>query len=391
MPVFKLDKDGLTINDLNDVYDFMVTSYKAIYGDDIVLDGDTPDGQVVAIYSKLNADAQASLLQLYNSFDPDNAIGVQLNKIIKLSALTRKPATKSTVTIDLTASTTVSLESNYTVVDELGQSWVIQLAQSILVGTTAVDFSAQEWGSVAANPNTITAQGTILTQITAVDNPLAAAIGIDEETDEQLRIRRNKSLEQPAYSTTGSLLAKLLETENVIDAIVYENKTKIDNPTLPLVANTLWCIVDGGLGTDIIETIAKEKTAGAGLKGSITGDYLESFLRADGSTRIHTHEVNYDVPTETDIYVKVDVTPKNIGDVIDTELIKDKIAEKLLNIAEFLTITELYSYIYQAGTTFIATNLTASLDDITYVADELEATAAEKLVITVANITVTEI
>ena len=389
MPALKLDQDGLTINDLNDVYDFLVVEYKKIYGEDIILTGDTPDGQVIAIYSKLNADAQASLLELYNSFDPDNAVGSQLNKIIKLSGLTRKAATKSTVTVDITATTAVSLDDDYSVVDTLGQSWVIQTAQEITAGTTAIDFSSNEWGSIAANAATITEQGTILTQITAVNNPLSATIGVDEETDEALRIRRERSLEKPAFSTTGSLLSALLNIENVVDAIVYENQTNVYDSALPLVAHSIWCIVDGGLSTDIIEAIAKEKTVGCGLKGSIEGDYTETFVRADGTSRVHIHPVAYDVPTSSNIYINVNVTPKVVGGTIDTALIKDKIAEKLLNIAEDLIITELYSYIYQAGSNFVATNLTASLDNITYVSDELAATAAERLIITTANITVT--
>ncbi len=389
MPDLNLDGNGLTINDLNDVYTYLTAQYKTIYGEDIVLTSDTPDGQVIAIYSKLNADAQAMLLELYNSFDPDSAVGVHLNKIIKLSALERDPATKSTVSVNLTATTTVALPAGYTVVDTLGQNWNIQTAATITAGVTSVIFEAETWGSIAANANTITAQGTILTEITTVDNPLAATVGVNEETDVELRQKRDRSLEKPAYSTTGSILARLLGTNNVLDAVVYENATAIQDTVRNIAPNTLWCVVEGGLESNIAESIAKEKTAGSGLKGSISTTYLENFTRSDATTRIQTHDVKYDIPTEKSIYIKLDVTCTTTGCTIDTDLIKQKLTGKTFTINEDLTITELYSYVYQAGSNFIATNLQASLDNITYVSNELEAGYDEKFLISTANITVT--
>lgn len=392
MSDLKLDRNGLTINDLNDVFTFLSNEYKKIYGEDIILDADTPDGQIIAIYSKLNADAQAALLQIYNSFDPDTAVGVELQKIIKLSGMVIGAATKSSVSVNITATTTVDLNEGYTVVDTLGQNWIILIPETILAGVTSVEFEAEEWGSVAANPNTVNEQGTILTQVTTVDNPLAASVGQDEETDVEVRQRRERSLESPAFSTVGSLLARLLNIDNVVDAIVYENDTDVQDVDRDIKPNTLWVIVEGGLDADIFEVQAKEKTAGAGWKGTETGTFIESFLRNDGTTRIHTHTVNFDRPTEIEIYLKLDVTLKVAGGSIDTDLIKEKLSEKLFNINEDLTITELYSYVYRAGDNFIATALQASLTLVGgYVSGKLEADFDEKFLITAAKITITEI
>ena len=60
------------------------------------------------------------------------------------------PATKSIVEVDITASTTVDLLTGYTVVDTLGQNWVIITPQTINAGVTAVEFAAAEWGSIQA-------------------------------------------------------------------------------------------------------------------------------------------------------------------------------------------------------------------------------------------------
>jgi len=387
----KLGRNGLTVDDLDDIFTYLSEQFKLIYGADIILDADTPDGQIIAIYSKLNADIQTALLQLYNSFDVDNAVGVELDKILKLSAIKKGAATKSTVSVNVTASTTVDLLEDYTLLDDLGQSWNIVTPETITAGVTAVEFEAADWGSIQALADTITTQGTILTQVTDVTNPLVASVGMDEETDVEAKQRRDRSLEKPAYSTVGSILARLLGLDNVIDVKVYENQTSSYDAPRDINAHTLWCIVEGGLAADIYEAQAKEKTAGAGWKGSVIGTYIEEFTRSDNTIREHTHDVKFDRPTESEIYLQLDVTPKIPGDTIDTDLIKEKLIEKLFFINEDLTITELYSYVYSAGNNFIATSLKASTDDITYVADELVADYDEKFLITTAKIAITEI
>jgi len=65
--------------------------------------------------------------------------------------------------------------------------------------------------------------------------------------------------------------------------------------------------------------------------------------------------------------------------------------KRLYEINENAIVTDLYAYVYQGGTNFIATNLQLSKDNITYETDVLEAGLAEKFKITEANITITVI
>jgi len=58
--------DGLTIQTFDEIYAELVAGYQAIYGTDINLDPDSPDGQRVGIEAKARLDAQAFALALYN-------------------------------------------------------------------------------------------------------------------------------------------------------------------------------------------------------------------------------------------------------------------------------------------------------------------------------------
>ena len=101
--------------------------------------------------------------------------------------------------------------------------------------------------------------------------------------------------------------------------------------------------------------------------------------------------MSFDRPSETEIYITLYVTKRNATDTIDIQAIKDVLTALDFNIAQNLTVTELYSYVYQGGSNFIATNLELSKDDITYTSSLLEAGFDEEFIIKDENITITEV
>lgn len=378
---------GIFIQSLSEIIDDLTTSLQLIYGESINIDQNTPDGQLIGIIAKIDTDIQEQLVALYNSFDPDAAVGQALHKIIKLSGLTRNPATRSTVVLSMVLSKQVIFPSDFTVKDTVGQEWVIALAQTLEAGTHSVDFYAKEWGSISSSSGTITEEVTILDGVTSFSNPLTSTIGADEEDDVSLRLRRRRSVEKPSFSTIGGLIARLLDINGVIDAKVYENRTSVYDSALGINPHTIWCIVDGGLNADIAEAIAKEKTAGVGEKGTVTAEYTETFSRADLSTFTYIHGVVFDRPNIVRPHIRLTVTA--ISGVVDAVLIKQSLEAKTYRIAEDITVTALYVNVYQAGTNFIASVLEVSYNGITWVSNTLNAGYDDKFVITQANITVT--
>ena len=180
----------------------------------------------------------------------------------------------------------------------------------------------------------------------------------------------------------------LLDT--VTDAVIYENATDTYDALKDLNAHTLWCIIDGGSIDEITKIIATDKTIGTDLKGTVSNNYVEIFLKADGTTRALTHIVKFDRPTEIPLYIKLTVSKKIITDIIDMDAIKNKLIEKLYSINEKATATELYAYVYSAGNTFIASNLEVSKDNITF-GNTATNDYDEKFIISAVNIAITEV
>ncbi len=81
----------------NEIIAELETEYKAIFGDDIDLDPDSGFSQQIGIFSKQLAQPWEAMAELYNSFDPDSASGVMLQKIVAINNITKLPATATSV------------------------------------------------------------------------------------------------------------------------------------------------------------------------------------------------------------------------------------------------------------------------------------------------------
>lgn len=385
-----INENGLLIDEFSTIYNRLADKFKLIYGQDINLEQNSPDGQLLGIITNEIYDLQTLILHIYNSFDPDLAQGVELNKLLKLIAQTRRASTKSIVDITIVANANVTLPADYTIIDENKNEWVINAETTLIAGTNIVSFNAVNFGAIEASANTINDVVTVFPEITSVNNALPAEVGRDEESDVLLRKRRNNLLSVDSNSTIAGIYSKLFLLDTVIDAVIYENATDTYDALKDLNAHTLWCIVDGGSIDEITKIIATDKTIGTDLKGTVSNNYVEIFLKADGTTRALTHIVKFDRPTEIPLYIKLTVSKKIITDIIDMDAIKNKLVEKLYSINEKATATELYAYVYSAGNTFIASNLEVSKDNITF-GNTATNDYDEKFIISAVNIAITEV
>ena len=385
-----INENGLLIDEFSTIYNRLADKFKLIYGQDINLEQNSPDGQLLGIITNEIYDLQTLILHIYNSFDPDLAQGVELNKLLKLIAQTRRASTKSIVDITIVANANVTLPADYTIIDENKNEWVINAETTLISGTNIISFNAVNFGAIEASANTINDVVTVFPEITSVNNPLPAEIGRDEESDVLLRKRRNNLLSVNSKSCIAGIYSKLFLLDTVTDAVIYENVTDTYDVLKDLNAHTLWCIIDGGSIDEITKIIATDKTIGTDLKGTISNNYVEIFLKADGTTRTLTHTVKFDRPTEIPLYIKLTVSKKIITDIIDMDAIKNKLIEKLYSINEKATATELYAYVYSAGNTFIASNLEVSKDNITF-GNTATNDYDEKFIISAVNIAITEV
>ena len=388
-------QNGIEIQTFDEVYDELVLDYKTIYGETVDLDQNTPDGQKIGIEAKLSVDLQTFGLALYNGMDPDFAIGEDLNRIIKICGIIRKPETQSSVVMTITTDRDLLLPAGFTVADSNNQNWQLEEDTLCSAGSNTITFYAQVYGDIQALASTITNIITVVLGVVSAVNPADAVPGLEEETDEQLKFRRNLSLENPSFSTVGGLYAKLANLKGVADLMVYENDTDTfdpDNPVTELMPpHSIWIVIDGGLEADIAQTTSQNKTGGTAMKGDQVATWIETRTRPSGQAFTVAHVIRYDRPTIVPLLIRMNVHRKTPTQPIDIALIKNLLLTKEYLIGEDAQANELYCYIYQAGSNFIATSLEISLDGITWTDGDIAADYADEIKILISNISITEI
>lgn len=289
-----LGPTGLILQTQAELIAFYTTSYQTIYGADVVLTSDTPDGQMMNLQIQAVLDLQDLVMQVYNSFDPDNAFGVVLDQRVAINGIQRQVGTFTITNVTITNSQSINLygldqtaQPVYTVADGAGNQWQLQVTRTGLSpAANALPFQAATPGAVVSVPNTITVPVTIVLGVTSINNPTTyTVLGINEESDAELKVRRQKST---AFSTQGyynGLLAALGNVPGVSYAFIEENDTGTDNAdNVP--GHSIWVIVAGsGANADIAQAIYTKRNAGCGMYNSgDAGAMSYAVVQADGST-----------------------------------------------------------------------------------------------------------
>lgn len=167
--------------------------------------------------------------QVYDAFDPDVAEGEQLDNLAGLVAVTRLPATFSSVTPTLGGiAGTVVPAGSVARIGLTGARWVTDADATIGIGGTVdVLAFAEDSGPIEGAAGTIDTIATAIAGWATVTNTEDAEAGRDVETDIQLRARRSRSLQIIGAGTDSAIRAQLGQVTGVLAVRVISNRTLI--------------------------------------------------------------------------------------------------------------------------------------------------------------------
>lgn len=307
-----LGPTGLTTATQAELLANLTAAYQTLYGSNINLDSDTPDGQLLNIYIQASLDNLDLLTQIYNSFDPQNAVGVVLDQRCAINGVIRKAGTFTITNITIVTTQSVNLygldqtaQAIYTVSDTAGNQWELATTQlGVSVGTNVFVFQAANAGAIITTPNTITVQVTIILGVASVNNPTSyTTLGTNEESDANLRLRQAISVSLASQGYYAGLYATLLNTSGVTAALIHENFTNTtDGNGVP--GHTIWVIVAGSAAPSAIaNAIYTKRNAGCGMFGA------QSFtiIQVDGTP----FTVSWDDVIAEPLYIKFNATSIN--------------------------------------------------------------------------------
>lgn len=311
LPTNSLTANGLTLVTQATWLAFFTAVFQGLYGSDVILTQDTPDGQLINIVIQAILDNQDLTQQVYSSFDPTQAIGTTLDQRLGLVGIKRLGGTFSQVGVTINTSQAITLfglnqtaQPVYTLSDSSGNSWQLLNTITTAQGTNlGVIFQASLPGPINTTVNSITTQVSSVTGVASVTNPqVPFLIGTSEETDAAAKLRLSQS--RQAYFTT--LYTALGNISGVTSINIEENDTKTNNPLIPDTgtasdgdnSNSIWVIIGGSPDpSSIANAIYQNRTAGAGMVGSTSF----TVTRPDGSTFV----VYWDQVQLSDLYVEM--------------------------------------------------------------------------------------
>ncbi len=275
---------------------------RSIFGDDIDLDPDTIDGQTLGIYAESISNLDQLAEDVYHGFNPNSATGAALSRLVQLNGIRRIGGTYSTVDVLCVGQegTVIPAGSAISSTATKAQFKTVAAATIGATGQVTISCKAVEMGAKVGPINTVTKINTPIYGWQTATNPAAAVVGRDEETDEQLRIRRARSTSTPAQSIIDALYGAVANIPEVLQCEVYENPTGAVQAITGLPAHSVNVVVDGGLTQDIANQIFTRITLGVVQVGAVSSIVTDS--------QGNSHTVKFDRPTDVPIHVILNVT-----------------------------------------------------------------------------------
>ncbi|PVZ86698.1 hypothetical protein C9426_14880 [Serratia sp. S1B] len=269
--MLQVTNTGIIIDQLADVHQRLTEGFKRIYGEDINLDADTPDGQMIGLFSQEIANVNQAIAMIVQMLDPYKSVGTWLEQRSMYAGIIRRGADYSYINdVVFTGQPGIIVPADSVLVDSNRMKWVTVTTITLGAnGSARAQLRSAELGGYSLGADTDLTMETVTLGVEKIVTTQAAKMGVFEETDGNLLNRFMRSHAINNHDDRQGLEGALLDLPDVKQARVYENYSKqTDNNGVP--GHTLNAVVIGGTDADIATVILKKKIGGCGLMGAIS-------------------------------------------------------------------------------------------------------------------------
>jgi hypothetical protein len=170
---------------------------------------------------------------------------------------------------------------------------------------TPIPFEAQETGPVIALAGTLRNISGSVPGVVAAENADDAVLGVDAETDPEVRERVDETVSIAGGGFREAIIAILLEVSGVTAASVFENTSNIVDSE-GREPGTVECFASGGTDEDVAEGVFNAVSSGIQTFGNVTEIVTDSqgndvTIKFSRLTELRTW-VDVELTTNTDIF-----------------------------------------------------------------------------------------
>ena len=267
----QIDRTGVTPSDLAAYKTYLQEIFRAALGDDLILDDETPQGQLIGLLALGNAEADEVAVAEANGLSLDQAIGFQLDAHGSVLNIRRIRGTRSTVSVTLTGTNGTIIEEG--ALAKTTQDAVFALDERVVIpssGSVTATMRARDYGPVAAPAGSLTQIVTVVSGWTSITNATAATPGRHAETDLEYVKRYREEIAVNATGTMEAIEARVRAVEGVTDVRVEENDgaTSTTVRSIAIAARSVVVVVEGGADADVARAILAAKPAGIATVGT---------------------------------------------------------------------------------------------------------------------------
>lgn len=325
---FQLTPAGLETDSQEEVFQDLAGRVQAALGTNINVTATSQIGQLLNILSEFYALTQQNTKQLYDSLDPDAAVGLTLDQRAALVGTKRRGETFSIVVGEVTASGAINIP-NGSLIENVDTTTQWELISGPIVeagaGVYPATFQAVTAGPVTALAGTTWNIVTPSANWVGYANPIQDATpGQLEETDSALRKRRDTEiygLNPGPLNAIAAVVSKVNTANGFVDRVaVYHNPQvqPVDTNGIPFKAYNA-----------VVQTVPPIDPFDLPPTVALQGDILDALLRATGaggepfgtdvagvSTDVEgqVQPVSFDIFRTTDVIMRIFIeTPITTG------------------------------------------------------------------------------
>ena len=306
-----LSSTGLTIKTTDEVLDEINTEMRATISAGLNLSSASVLGQINGIMAAKFAELWEVARAVYSAFDPDAATDASLDRLSAVTGTVRQAATKSRVTATVNIDDGFSQAAGALVAHVNGDparrfvSAETAANSSGVAANVSVAFEAETAGAVECLAGQLTVIAEPVTGWNSITNAADATVGLETDTDSQLRVRRRDELAGGSH-TTDAIRTDLLQNESlgVIFARVLENDTDTtDANGVP--RKSIEAIVYGPASPTSDDDQALAEALWAAKPAGIRAYGTTSKTVTDEQGNEHT--VSFTRPTLKNVYLEIDI------------------------------------------------------------------------------------
>lgn len=396
--LYTFDKDGLKVATTAEIFEYLKSELEHIITNNVNLEQNTPDGQILNIFTLAIKEMSDILQYNYNAINVNTAVGVNLDNLATLNGIRRNNGSFTIVPITVTINQNVSLQglddnldlesgTGFTIGDNEGNNYI--LTRSVVLEYTpetaqyVLEFRAQYKGKNEPILNNI--QNIITPQIgvISVSNESAPlVIGEEEESDYNLRKRFYLSYSNSGWGEFNQIIANIVDKVPNILSINGENNRSSFTSQYGTPPHSVWLIIEGGADQAIANAIYERLGTGTGMRGSVAVDIWDVYNNCE--------TIRFERPTYEDLYVSFLITKKRPDYIVDEAKIKEDLINNLhLEINQMVDVSNIDTILTLANDSLIYSNILVSKDGTNWSSFVNNTSINYRFLLTADNIIIT--